>query len=304
MISPLINYLENPKRYNLPDFDTGREVNRDFPGFYSGTSKYYKLLSPFWYQFYALFATVLRSFGVSPVAIFTRLMLYRNMMEVYLKNAPAFDAYALHLGSEGLASLPWSLKSRHVWDNPPASLPFDVMLEELEELTALGLGMFSAVLPRANMFPKAAKMNRVSWLGELKECVEGLTGDELDKVMRYCKYFGGIGRHDAVLDGQIMDKLALMDVDEPMKMSLDAAIKNMKDWTDEDLWTEMTMLLAECKAGKDSKSVMRILEMKAKTMGLMRDDVLDGNAALALIQAQALNKLLSLGFASKRVIDG
>ena len=83
---------------------------------------------------------------------------------------------------------------------------------------------------------------------------------------------------------------------------IDAAIKNMKDWTEEDFWNEMTELLAQSKAEKDSKQIMRIMEMKAKAMGLLKEDSKGTNFTLVMMQEQAKALIDKYNIADKRVV--
>ena len=63
------------------------------------------------------------------------------------------------------------------------------------------------------------------------------------------------------------------EVEVPMVEVLDYEGKEYLKWTEEDFWREMTELYIRCKTAEDVRSVKQILELKAKTMGLLEEKV-------------------------------
>ncbi len=90
--------------------------------------------------------------------------------------------------------------------------------------------------------------------------------------------------------------------DEEFRARL-SKLKNMKDWTADDFWNEMTYLYETCRTEGDWKSVKAILEMKAKAMGLINGDNQGGNTAVVLLTEKAVGALAQLGLSRKVVYE-
>ena len=111
-------------------------------------------------------------------------------------------------------------------------------------------------------------------LRELSEVWDRAGEVERNGIMRYAKFFKSSERLSELEKYGAISPTAGVVVKTGVSTGerIDAVIKNMKDWTEEDFWNEMTELLAQSKAEKDSKQIMRIMEMKAKAMGLLKED--------------------------------
>lgn len=80
-----------------------------------------------------------------------------------------------------------------------------------------------------------------------------------------------------------------------------ASIKDMGTWTEADFWSEMTQLYVKCKTDEDVKSMKQILELKAKSMGIM-DDSKPVTNNFFVMQERAMNSLAAMGILTRRVV--
>ena len=80
-----------------------------------------------------------------------------------------------------------------------------------------------------------------------------------------------------------------------------ASIKDMGTWTEADFWSEMTQLYVKCKTEEDVKSMKQILELKAKSMGIM-DDSKPVTNNFFVMQERAMNTLAAMGIVTRRVV--
>jgi hypothetical protein len=130
---------------------------------------------------------------------------------------------------------------------------------------------------------------------------DSLSSDELMIVSKYVLSYTGDSElpvDQYVLNTKSVKQAKTVIVSE-LSSEVEKVIKNMKDWTDEDFWNEMTELYLRCKSADDIKSVKSILEMKAKTMGLM-NDVQPVNNNIMIMTDKAVQELNRLGFITRR----
>ena len=214
--------------------------------------------------------------------------------------------YALSLDRDGAGEeFPWGLGCKNPWqDGSRTKISFKDFLEANEELTIMGLGMFIAVHPDESMFDGTCGIPRDKWLRELSEVWDRAGEVERNGIMRYAKFFKSSERLSEMEKYGAISPTAGVVVKAGVSTGerIDAAIKNMKDWTEEDFWNEMTELLAQSKAEKDSKQIMRIMEMKAKAMGLLKEDSKSTNFTLVMMQEQAKALINKYNIADKRVV--
>lgn len=300
MISPVYRYskavLKSGKR--LTDY---ANVSKEQDRFGVSASGYFAVLPVFWRQFYAMFMAIMRNLGVSLTYLQVRLFLmgYRiNPRDGFMFIC---GEYALGLGCDGVeGEIPWGLSCKSPWKDERNKVSFKEFMEVNEELTLMGMGMFLAVHPSEEMFDTTCGVTHERWMAELVEMYDRGSDAERSTVLRYAKYFG----KDADIELTIADKVSasVAKVKPSTEERIEIAIKNMKDWTEEDFWNEMTELLAQSKAEKDSKQIMRIMEMKAKAMGLLKEDNKGTNFTLVMMREQANALIEKHGIADKRTI--
>lgn len=131
--------------------------------------------------------------------------------------------------------------------------------------------------------------------------------DEHDKLIvdGYCKRWANASH---VVTSSIMGKVAKIPSESQLKKkeskkTFEEAIlsmKNMKDWTEDDFWQEMTELYVKCKTAEDVRSVKQILELKAKTMGILEEKEKGGNNNFLLLTEKAVVALSGMGILGKR----
>ena len=81
-----------------------------------------------------------------------------------------------------------------------------------------------------------------------------------------------------------------------------AKIKSMSEWTEEDFWREMTELYVKCKTAEDVRSVKQILELKAKTMGLLEEKDNGGVNNFLMLTEKAVVALNGMGILGRRSV--
>lgn len=79
-------------------------------------------------------------------------------------------------------------------------------------------------------------------------------------------------------------------------------MKSMAEWTEEDFWNEMTELYVRCKTSEDVRSVKQILELKAKTMGLLEDKERGGTNNFLMLTENAIVALNGMGILGRRSV--
>ncbi len=79
-------------------------------------------------------------------------------------------------------------------------------------------------------------------------------------------------------------------------------MKSMSEWTEEDFWKEMTELYVKCKTVDDVRSVKQILELKAKTMGLLEEKDKGGVNNFLMLTEKAVVALNSMGVLGRRSV--
>ena len=169
--------------------------------------------------------------------------------------------------------------------------------------------MFIGVHPRKAMFHRL-DVPYDAWLHLLSDWWDKVGSEDMIRLREYIRFFGGADRvleteeHGAVSPKAKLADAKVAEQNAKTSIDIDLAVKSMANWTEEDFWEEMTKLMVMCKGDKDTKGIMKILEMKAKMMGLLKEDAKPVSVAILMLQEQAKSTLLSLGFAEKKVIDG
>lgn len=182
------------------------------------------------------------------------------------------------------------------------------MWSNLSELVILwGIGWFRhfRMLPGEELRP--GKYDAVSFNGHLDVAYSRLTDWERGIVDDYVSYWSensvpldlsSEGESSSVVLSGDSSSLSSALVDSE---SISSKIKDMGDWTVEDFWAEMTDLYSKCKSAEDVRSMKQILEMKARSMGILDDGDKGTTNNIILIQQKAMTALESLGI-SKRIV--
>jgi hypothetical protein len=79
-------------------------------------------------------------------------------------------------------------------------------------------------------------------------------------------------------------------------------MKSMEEWTEADFWNEMTELYVRCKTSEDVRSVKQILELKAKTMGLLEEKDRGGTNNFLMLTEKAVVALNGMGILGRRSV--
>jgi len=307
MISPMREQIDAKQKngWRISDY---RAICAKSDGIAATMGSYWKRLSPFWQQFYYMLFGVMSGFGAGRSYLENRLFVQKPILrlsDTYLRSCAG---YGLELGMHTKnQELPWRLSTPNPWQPCDANCPRESFQLENEELTIMGMGMFIGVHPRKAMFERL-DVPYGAWMKLLDDWWNSISGEDMLRVREYIRYFGSTER-DLEVDehGAVSPKVKEDETKfaaEEAKIDIDLAVKNMANWTEEDFWLEMTKLMMMCKNDKDTKGIMKILEMKAKMMGLLKEDAKPVNVAILMLQEQAKSKLLSLGIAETKVIDG
>jgi hypothetical protein len=165
---------------------------------------------------------------------------------------------------------------------------------DLAELLGLwGLGWFRHFRVRDGEELRKRHDSAESFNRQLDVVYSGLYSWERLIVDGYVSYWS---ENSASVPGKPLPRTVVL-VDE-LDMS---DIKSMKDWTVEDFWDEVTELYAKCKTRDDVRSVKQILEMKAKSMGILEDRDKGVTNNFIMIQEKAMTALAAMGI-PRRVI--
>lgn len=289
---------------------------------------YYASLTPFWRALYAMHANVMRNFGISQKYFKIRYLINSN----YLGKGEHVDVCGKYFRSlrrdEVRDKLPWHLDYGNPfievglggWANGynQNAITPKQLLEENNELTTMALGMFIANAPTPQMvnMDVISGTNTNKWLVDLQTWWSGdILDEDRKRVMDYVLLFGGMPRvrqvekHGALRPDDVAAYMIATPQPTPEKVEvpsveerINVAVKNMKDWTEQDFWDEMTLLLEQSKLEKDSKQIMRIMEMKAKAMGLLKEDNKSSNFTFVMLEEKAKTLISALGIADKRVV--
>lgn len=286
---------------------------------------YYASLTPFWRALYIMHANVMRNFGIKQKHFRLRYLINNT----YLGKGEHVDMCGKYFRAlkrdEVRDKLPWHLDYGHPflevgiggWANGynQNSLSPKQLLEENNELTTMAIGMFIANAPTPQMvnMDVISGTNTNKWLYDLQTWWAGdILEEDRKKVMDYVLLFGGLSRvkqvekHGAISPEDVASYMiavpAICPDGKTTEERITLAVKNMKDWTEEDFWNEMTELLERSKLEKDSKQIMRIMEMKAKAMGLLKEDNKSSNFTFVMLEEKAKTLISALGIADKRVV--
>ena len=101
--------------------------------------------------------------------------------------------------------------------------------------------MFIAVHPDDSMFDGTCGIPRDKWLRELPEAWDRAGEVERNGIMRYAKFFKSSERLLEMEKYGAISPTAGVVVKAGVSTGerIDAAIKNMKDWTEEDFWNKL-----------------------------------------------------------------